>query len=93
MSSGVGNDASATSGALVTVYSKPGCHLCERALEVLRALQGELCFRLQEVDISADEQLHRAYFDRIPVVLVDGEECCEYDVSEPLLRERLESRR
>jgi len=77
----------------VTVYSRPGCHLCERAMEALRALQPQLGFALEELDISADEQLQRAYFDRIPVVLVDGHECCEYDVSEPLLRERLESRR
>ena len=45
------------------------------------------------LDITADEQLHRAYFERIPVVLLDGEELCEYFVEETLVRERLESRR
>ena len=28
----------------VTVYSKPDCHLCEQAMEALRALQPELAF-------------------------------------------------
>jgi glutaredoxin len=87
--------ASGGAGALaeVTVYSKPDCHLCTEAMLVLRRLQDELGFALYEQDISADEALHRAYFERIPVVALDGEELCEYRVSEELLRERLESRR
>ncbi|HUB74273.1 MAG TPA: glutaredoxin family protein [Solirubrobacteraceae bacterium] len=78
--------------ALITVYSRPGCHLCEQAMDVLRRLQAELGFDLRELDIGADEELHRAYFERIPVVLVDGREVCEYHVSETRVRERLESR-
>ena len=78
----------------LTVYSKPDCHLCEQAMVVLRRLQGELGFELNELDITADEELHRAYFDRIPVVRTDdGEELCEYFVQEAVVRERLESRR
>jgi len=79
---------------VLTVFSKPGCHLCEQALDVLRGLQGELGFELAELDITGDEELHRAYFDRIPVVQTeDGEELCEYFVHEAVVRERLESRR
>jgi glutaredoxin len=77
----------------LTLYSKPGCHLCEDAMVSLRRLQAELGFVLEERDISTDEALHRAYFERIPVVAVDGEELCEYFVEEALVRERLESRR
>ncbi len=77
----------------LTVYSRPGCHLCEEAMELLRGLQAELGFVLRERDISSDEDLHRAYFERIPVVAVDGEELWEYFVEETLVRERLESRR
>ncbi|HTC71275.1 MAG TPA: glutaredoxin family protein [Solirubrobacteraceae bacterium] len=79
--------------ASVTVYSKPDCHLCADAMVALRRLQHELEFTLEEVDITADEALHRAYFERIPVVALDGEELCEYFVDEALLRERLESGR
>jgi glutaredoxin len=77
----------------VTVYSQPGCHLCEDAIRALRQLQEELGFGLRELDITEREELHRAYFERIPVVTLDGEELCEYFLDEPLLRERLESRR
>jgi glutaredoxin len=78
--------------ATVTVYSKPDCHLCADAMTVLRGLQDELGFALEEHDITADEALHHAYFERIPVVALDGEELCEYFVQEALVRERLESR-
>ena len=44
-------------------------------------------------DITLDEALHRAYFERIPVVSVDGEELFEYFVDAEILSERLESRR
>ena len=77
----------------VTLYAKDDCHLCDQAETVLRALQAELGFDLRERDITMDENLHRAYFERIPVVELDGEELCEYFVDEAILRERLESAR
>jgi hypothetical protein len=61
-------------------------------MAVLRRLSGELGFQLAERDISDDDALQRAYFERVPVVLLDGEELCEYVVDETALRERLESR-
>jgi glutaredoxin len=79
--------------SVVTLYSHPECHLCEEAMGVLRGLQAQLDFELHQRDISADEALHRAYFERVPVVLLDGDEVCEYFVDEAVLRERLESRR
>ncbi len=79
--------------ATVTVLSKPDCHLCEEAMAVLDGLRAELGFALAELDITSEEELHRAYFDRIPVVVVDGEELCEHFVDEARLRERLESGR
>ncbi len=77
----------------VSVYSRPGCHLCEDAMSRLRELEPELAFALTEVDIERDEDLHRTYLERIPVICVDGDEVCEYFLDEPALRERLESRR
>jgi glutaredoxin len=79
--------------SVVTVYSHPDCHLCDEAMGVLRGLQAELAFELDQQDITGDEALHRAYFERVPVVLLDGDELCEYFVDEAALRERLESRR
>jgi glutaredoxin len=78
---------------VITVYSKPDCHLCTEAMTVLRRLQVELGFGLQERDITTDEALHRAYFERIPVIALDGEELFQYFVDEARVRERLESQR
>jgi glutaredoxin len=78
---------------MVTLYTKPDCHLCEQALHELRELEGRLEFDLCVRDITLEDALHRAYFERIPVVSVDGEELCEYFVDAEALRERLESRR
>jgi glutaredoxin len=78
---------------LITVYTTPDCHLCEEAVAKLRAIEAELGFELTALDITTDDDLHRAYMERVPVVLLDGEELCEYFVDEALVRERLESRR
>jgi glutaredoxin len=73
----------------MTLYTKPDCHLCEQALEVLRRVRSELPFELDVRDITADDALHRAFFERIPVVTLDGEELFEYFVDAETLRERL----
>jgi hypothetical protein len=77
----------------VTVFTAPGCHLCEDALVTLRGLSSQLQFEVCERDITTDDALHRAYLERIPVGTLDGEEIFEYFVDEGVLRERLESRR
>jgi glutaredoxin len=79
--------------SVITVYSKPDCHLCAEAMSTLRGLQAELGFALEECDITTDDALLRAYFERIPVVALDGEVLSEHFVEEAILRERLESGR
>jgi glutaredoxin len=64
----------------VTLYGAPGCHLCEQARELLEAERERLGFELEDVDISADPDLERAYRIRIPVVCVNGREAFEYHV-------------
>jgi glutaredoxin len=76
----------------IVVYTRPGCHLCVEAMADLRSLQGELGFELRECDIDGDQALLRAYFERIPVVVLDGEELFDFFIDETALRERLESR-
>jgi glutaredoxin len=74
---------------LLTLYSKPDCHLCVEARDTLTRVAADIPFELRELDITADDALHRAYFERIPVVALDGEEMFEYFVQEDVLRERL----
>ena len=64
----------------VVVYHAEGCHLCERALEQVRALQDELGFELREVDITGDEALEATYREWLPVVEIDGRRRFTYHV-------------
>jgi glutaredoxin len=73
----------------VTLYGRPGCHLCDDARVQLSALRDELGFELVERDIEADDDLLRRYLERIPVVALDGEELFDFFVDEPVLRSRL----
>ncbi|HTR89248.1 MAG TPA: glutaredoxin family protein [Solirubrobacteraceae bacterium] len=76
----------------LTLYSSPGCHLCDEARRTLRRLSAELSFSIEELHIDTDPRLHRAYFERIPVIALDGVELFDFAVDEHILRERLESR-
>ena len=53
------------------VYSKPGCHLCEDALALLREMRSEFDLAIEEIDITTDRTLFKNYFDKIPVLLID----------------------
>lgn len=62
----------------VTVFTKPGCHLCEEAIGAIEAmLGGESMIDLGTVDIESSDELLAAYLERIPVVEVDGVEVSE----------------
>jgi glutaredoxin len=75
--------------ALVTLYGKPDCHLCDDARAVLERVRRDHGFELVERDITTDDALHRAYLERIPVVVIDGEEAFDLFVDEAELRRRL----
>jgi len=76
----------------VVVYSRPGCHLCEEALEAIVALHGEgYRFALREIDVESDELLLRRMLERIPVVEVDGVPVSELVLDQAGLRARLDT--
>jgi glutaredoxin len=70
----------------VVVYHAQGCHLCDRALAQLHALQDELAFDLRTVDIGGDEALEAEYREWIPVVEIDGRRRFTYNVQPAAFR-------
>ena len=70
----------------LVLYGRPGCHLCDDARVVLERIGAAF----DDVDIEADDALHRAYLERIPVVALDGEELYDFFVDEADLRRRLD---
>ena len=64
----------------VMLLSRPECHLCDAAREVLRRIQRDVEFELAEVDVDSDPELARRYGADIPVVLVDNREAARHRV-------------
>ncbi len=76
----------------VTVYSRPGCHLCAEAVSALVALHGQgYRFELVEVDIESSDLLLRRMLEKIPVVEVDGVVASELVLDEGAVRARLDT--
>lgn len=73
----------------VRIYSKPGCHLCDEAKEVLRALQERVPFTLEEIDIRGDPELFERYRYDIPVVFVDGSKAFKHRLDPRQVERRL----
>ena len=65
----------------VTLYGRPGCHLCDQARAEILKLRGAVPpFELREVNIDEDDELHRRFLERVPVVEVDGEVVSELKI-------------
>ena len=56
----------------VTLYGKPGCHLCDDARAIIEQVCAELGVGWTEIDISTDPKLFEEYGEQIPVTFVDG---------------------
>jgi glutaredoxin len=66
----------------LTLYSKPGCHLCEEVRALLDELQPEHGFALTEIDITQSEHLFARYRYDIPVLLKEGREIARGRISD-----------
>ena len=65
----------------LTLYSKPGCHLCDEMKHVVDLVSARVPLALQVVDISTDPALEARYGLEIPVLLVDGRKAAKYRVT------------
>ena len=78
--------------ATLILYTRPGCHLCEQALEELVALHREgYRFELREVDIERDETLLRRMLERIPVLESNGRVISELTLDQTSVRAWLDT--
>ena len=77
--------------ARVTLYTRPGCHLCDDARAVVRAVCGDLGETFEEVDITTDDDLEDRFGEEIPVTFVDGRQHDFWRVDEARLRSALGS--
>ncbi|MEU4418889.1 glutaredoxin family protein [Nocardia salmonicida] len=75
--------------ARVTLYSRPGCHLCDVAREVVVRVCADLGEEYAEVDIDTDPELRERFTDEVPVTYVDGRQHDFWRVDEQRLRAAL----
>ena len=72
----------------LTLYSRPGCHLCDEmkavVQRVVRAESGPVT--VEEIDISTSQDLEERYGLEIPVLLIDGKKVAKYRIDEDALR-------
>ena len=76
----------------VTLIGKPDCHLCDVAREVVETVVAELpedAVDVEELSIAEDPALYAQWWEKIPVVLIDGELHGHWRVSPDRLRAAL----
>ena len=83
-----------TAGALeITLYTRPGCHLCEEAKAAIEPLVAEFGARLREVNIDEDRDLTDRYGWDIPVLFVGTRKVAKHRVNLEQFRRCLEEAR
>ena len=78
-----------TGQRVITLLSRPGCHLCDEARAVIARVAADLGVLWEERDISRSDDDLRDYWDQIPVTLIDGVQHDFWHVSEDRLRAAL----
>jgi glutaredoxin len=66
--------------ALVTLYTRAGCCLCDEAKAVILAARRAAGFSYEEIDIDGDPELRARYNDEVPVVAINGVKAFKYRV-------------
>ena len=77
--------------ARVTLYGRPGCHLCEIARAVIAKVCADLGEEYVEISIDDDPALQSRFNEEIPVTFVDGRQHDFWRVDETRLRTALAS--
>jgi glutaredoxin len=72
----------------IEIYSRPGCHLCDEAKEVIERVGRRFPFALSVINIETDPELERLYGEQIPVVFINGNKAFKYRVDEAELEKK-----
>lgn len=73
----------------VTLYSRPGCHLCEEAKEQMAPLLKEFGARLTEINIDEDPELRARYDYDVPVIFLGARKAAKHRIDISQFRRQL----
>ena len=76
----------------LTIYGKPGCHLCDEMKTLVHRVILDCDATMDEVDISADAELLARYGLEVPVLMIDGRKVAKYRITEAELRRAMQAR-
>jgi glutaredoxin len=65
---------------VVTLYTRHGCHLCERAGLIVDEARRRMPFELEVVDIDQSPALKQKYNEEVPVIAIDGRDRFGYAI-------------
>ena len=78
-------------GPRVRLYSKPECHLCDLAAEILRTLSREMRFQWERVNIESDPDLLRRFRHDIPVIEIERGTLLKWPTTRERVRRAIEA--
>lgn len=73
----------------VTLYTRPGCHLCEEAKNAMAPILREARAMLREVNIAGDAVLEQRYGVDIPVIFIGARKAAKHRVDTKQFRRQL----
>ena len=73
----------------ITLYTRPGCHLCEEAKALIESLLSEFDATLREVNVDEDEVLRQRYGTDIPVIFIGSRKAAKHRVDPLRFRRQL----
>ena len=73
----------------VTLYTRPGCHLCDEAKAAMEPMLVEFDAKLREVNIEGDAVLTERYGEDIPVVYVGSRKAAKHRIEREQFRRQL----
>jgi glutaredoxin len=74
----------------LTLYSRPGCHLCEEVKTQIAPLVSKFSAHLREVNIDSDPVLRSRYNEEVPVLFLGPRKAAKYRVNLEQLKKQLE---
>jgi glutaredoxin len=74
----------------VTLYTRPGCHLCEEAKAAMAPLLKEFAATLREVNIEEEAVLRERYGNDVPVIFIGARKAAKHRVDVKQFRRQLE---
>ena len=73
----------------VEIYSRPLCHLCDHAKEIIERVRRRVAFDLRIINIESDPELEKEFGEQIPVVFINGRKVFKYHVDETVFEQKV----